>query len=150
MSSSTYGTAQLERPLLVKSSGSRSGLERLPCASIKRGGGCTISGAPDIVGNILKQAGEKQDWIRCHNKTRRSKFTPMKVSKGPKDPKDVGSLRVSMLYNDDTRQWSIDVEDWRNLANPHQIIQPMRGYTAFMNDLHLPQCRRRDRYELSG
>ena len=80
----------------------------------------------------------RNSWIRCHNKIRGAKLTPMKVARGPKKVEEVGNIRVSIFRKPDSKGYDIHLEEWKQLKEPHKVISPTTGYTVFLNESELP------------
>ena len=47
---------------------------------------------------------------------------------------------MSIFRNKNSPTYSIDVEKWKELDNPHQRIVPTTGYTLFIGQLNAPEC----------
>ena len=85
------------------------------------------------------KAAAGNNWIRCHMKTRRSKFTPFKVAKGPKTSGEVGNIRINMFLDRSSNRYNVDAEEWGQLKNQHQVIPPAVGYTIFTSESEMPE-----------
>ena len=93
----------------------------------------------DEFDNVLKDYVVRDGWIRAHDKPRKSLFTPMKVSKGPKDAADIGQFRISMMKEGEkgckNEKYYVLTDKWRELKDPHGAVKNFTGWTVFSNEL---------------
>ena len=92
---------------------------------------CNATG--DEVVKVVEKAVEDGCWVRHHQKMRRTKFTPLRVARGPLCRDQAGKWRVTLMRREDSDDWSIEVEDWIKSCEPHQKVMPFIGYTIFID-----------------
>ena len=77
--------------------------------------------------NCIESAG----WFRSHRKERRCLFTPMKVSKGPNNSRQVAPIRVTCCESE-LGHCTIYVDHWKQSRHPHRIVDAFKGWTCFL------------------
>ena len=91
------------------------------------------------VKEVIKGSIERGGWTRVHKKLRMSKFTPMKIAQGPRSVEEVGEWRLTFMKAEGDSKWKYSVEDWRRLENPHKVVRPFRGFSAFVDKEFIPK-----------
>ena len=109
---------------------------KMVATSGKAGIGLTINSVLKDTIKVKKQAPSDfwingDMWRRRHNKLRSTLFTPLKVSKGPSNPSDVGCLRV-IVGTTRTGKPFEHKDFWKSSTNLHMRVEPFRGETIFM------------------